>query len=462
MASPGGLTIHFVYARSRLRVDESIGEARALRDEVTAWRSAWELTDAMGGHLTQLDLLTGAVLGLVDAIAGRTAAIDLALGTGAVYEECRADERRLLHARRLWRWYADKFDQRSGPGAGVAVQTLRAADEVIWSCWKGAFTALGETVPAAPIPYLAPQFSASATPRTDPPPDMRPGTDDLLRAHVERLPVAAIGLPPVCCRRPWWLILSAHEASHHLQFELDGVERSTQERVVSAAYAASGDAVLAESWRPWCRELFADACSVLLTGPAAIWAVSELETRTGRGMRKSPSASYPPPVIRLALLDAVARQAGLPAGSSGPEDRDELDDQAEGHVKRLLGCVDGVAAALLRMETPAGRPLRALGTSTAAAYADDGVVAGWRSELLGQEEAVPRQTLDAARFCTAAGVGAWQRSAGQQPPEPLAGRLRSVLPGCREPGTRAGQAAADPAAVARQFAADLYEGERRA
>lgn len=470
---PAGLAYDSsVYVRTRLRIDESIGESRALRGEVEAWRSRWDTIDAMGRHLTQLDLLSTVVLGLIDEIAARTAAIDPASGTGAVYEKCRSEDLRLLHARRLWRWYADKLDQRARPDDDVAVQTLQAADEVIWSCWKTAFTALGEALPAAPIPYLAPQFSAFATPRTDPPSELRPGMDDLLSKHVEQLPVAVVGLPPVCCRRPWWIIVSAHEASHHVQFESDGLEQLIQEQVVGAAYAASDDTELAEAWRPWCRELFADACSVLLVGPAAIWAVGELEMRTMPGMRKSPSGSYPPPLVRLAILNAVAEQAGFPArppvivdpADPGTDLLDAPDD--DDRVWRLLDCVPDVAAALLGAKSAAAQPLGSLGEPAVLAYAERGSVAGWRSELLGADEPLPRETLDAARFCAAAGVDAWQRFAGREDQdhlaERLAGRLRAVLPLCREPGTRAGDEVPDASKVTRQFIADLYEGDGQA
>ena len=445
--------------RCRLRIEESIGEARALRGEVVTWRSRWDVVDAMGGHLTQLDLLSAVVLGLIDEIADRTAGIDPALGAGAVYEECRAEDLRLLHARRLWRWYADKLDQRAGPDDNIAVQTLRAADEVIWSCWKTTFTALGEPLPTAPIPYLATQFSAFATPRTDPPEGLRPGADDLLRRHVEQLPVAIIGLPPVCCRRPWWVIVSAHEASHHVQFESSGLEQPAQQQVVVAAYSVTGDTELAEAWRPWCRELFADACSVLLVGPAAIWAVGELETRTPAGMRKSQSGSYPPPLVRLAVLRVVAERAGLPAGEAG--EHAAVSDPDDERVRRLLDCVPDVAAALLALKSASGQPLRAVGERTARAYEAGGSVSGWESELLGTDEPVPQQTMDAARLCAAAGVHAWQRLANGDGPEPaaerLSRRLLAVLPLCREPGTRAADTTYDAAAITRQFAADLYE-----
>lgn len=452
-----------MYGRGQLRIAESVGEARALRAEVRDWQANWNAVDAMGAHRTQLELLCGVVTGLIDEIEARVAAADPAAGTGAVYEQCRAADLRLLHARRLWRWYADKFDQRLGRDDSPQVQTLLAADEVIWSCWKTAFSALGETAPPAPVPYLAPQFSASATPRADPPDGLRPGADDLLRKHVEALPVAAVGLPPVCSRRPWWLIVSAHEVSHHVQFESPGLEPLTQERVVGAAYEASGDLMVAEAWRPWCRELFADACAALLVGPAAAWAVAELELRTLPGLRKSPSVTYPPPLVRLAVLTAVAEQAELPSWPGLLPEQADLgpdDAAAAADLPDLMACAPDVAAALLGLTSAAGRPLRTLAKPTAKAYRDRGSISGWQAELLGAAEPVPREALDAARFCAAAGVQAWHRLAGRDGQDALAarlsGRLRAVLPLCREPGSRAAGSVPDVTALTREFSADLF------
>jgi hypothetical protein len=312
-----------------------------------------------------------------------------------------------------------------------------------------------------------PQFSASATPRTDPPDGLRPGADDLLRKHVETLPIAAVGLPPVCCRRPWWLIVSAHEASHHVQFESQGLEARTQERVVAAAYQAIGDLMVAEAWRPWCRELFADACSVLLVGPAATWAVTELELRTLPGLRKSQSGGYPPPLVRVAVMAAVSVQAGLPSWPELLPDQAELGPAAvaadsDADLADLMACVPSIATALLGLTSAADQPLRALADASAAAYADRGDVSGWQSELLGADEPVAAQALDAARFCAAAGVRAWHELAGQdgqdELTERLSSRLRAVLPLCREPGTRAVGDVPDVAALASSFSADLFAG----
>jgi hypothetical protein len=423
-------------------------------------------------------LLTSVTLGLVDGIARRAEAIDPGAGTGAVYEACRREDLHLLHARRLWRWYAAKLDQRTGANDDPVTRTLRAADELTWSCWKTAFQALSgvSRPPAAPIPYLAPQFSAFATPRTDPPPELRPGTDELLRKHIEQLPIPVIGLPPSCQRRPWWLIVAAHETSHHVQFEQAGLEELTQEQIVAAARSVTGNMELAEGWLPWCRELFADACSVLLTGSAAIWAIAELEMRSDVGLRKSPSGSYPPPLVRLAVARAVAERVGLPTGEQVlPAFLDS--DQGDDWIARLLASATAVADALLDLKTNEGRELRFLGAATRRAC-DEGVIEGWRKELLGAEDPLPEQELDAARFCAAATVDAWRSLAGQwiaaqamtaaepggdpeltRAAERLAARVLKVLPDCREPGTRAAAAVPDAAAITHSILADLDEAD---
>jgi len=411
----------------------------------------------VGKHLTQLDLLCDVVTGLTGEISRRIGLIDPAAGDGAVYEECRREDVRMLHARRLWRWYADKLDQRAGPAGDSVVRTLLAADEVVWSCWKTAFSALGEEVPPAPIPFVSPLYSASATPRTDPPPELRPGTDDLLRAHIERLPVAAVGLPPVCCRRPWWLILAAHETGHHVQFEAAGstFEELTQERVVAAVYRHHDDVELAEAWRPWCRELFADACAMLLVGPATLWAAAELETRSTSRMLVSPSGSYPPPVIRLAVLLAVADAAAVPLARRPDA---PLSAAGDDRVGQLLDCVPHVAEALVGLEPARGRGLRAVAAATARAYGDGGSIGGWCEELLGVSEPQPQRTLDAARYCAAAGVETWQRRAGQDQ-EQLAERLLALLPRCQEPGDRAAATPHDAGDIVKRVVDDLYQAE---
>jgi hypothetical protein len=442
----------------RARTAETLGEIHALRCEVEKWRIQWDVFDAMGAHLTHLDLLNNVLSGLLDEISTRAHAISASPSTGLIYEACRREDRNLLHARRLWRWYADKLDQRSGPAASSQVRTLRAADELTWSCWKTALTSLGvakSDLPAAPIPYLAPQFSASATPRTDPPPDLRPGKkDDLLIKHVEKLPIPVIALPPACERRPWWLILAAHEAGHHVQFELPGMEERSQDALTDAL----GDD--AEDWLHWCRELFADACAVLLTGPAALWAIAELEMRDASGLLIAPSDSYPPPLVRLHVARAVASQVGLPVQAQ-VFDPGQQGVPMDERIRQLLISAPRVADALLGVTAQSGRSLRSLADMTVRGY-DDRIVASWRKELLGQGDPVAEQGLDAARFCAAGSVAAWESVSEasstdlvEDAAHRLAARVLGVLPDCREPGVRAAARVPDATTITREILEDL-------
>jgi hypothetical protein len=443
-------------SRGQGRVAESLGEMQALAGEVESWYARWDELDTLGAHRTQLDTLTTLVLDLIAKISAATRDINTAAEPTAIYAACRREDKRLQHVRRLWRWYADKLDQRAADreeqaGNAATIQTLRAADELVWSCWKTAFTQLEAALPPAPIPYLAAEFSAFTTPRTDLPPDLRRDRDALLFKHTRGLPLPLIGLPPICQRRPWWLVIAAHEVGHHVQFDIDGLEEQTQEAVVAAASDAGGGG--GEMWRPWCRELFADACAVLLAGPAAIWAITELETgATGT------APGYPPPAIRLAVAHAVAGKANF----SPSTERDHPPVPASPDLARLEDCVPSVADALLSLRAELGdgrrgRELRSLAETTARAY-NGTIIMGWQEELLGSEEPLEDRTLEGARLCTAGSVAAWQRIAdgGQDRVEHLASRVLGVLPRCREDGRRAGAGVIDAHALADELAADLY------
>lgn len=452
----------------RARIAESLDELRALDAEIAAWHARWDASYAIGKHRTQLDLLAGLTRGLIDILIGSTSKIDITGDAGTVYAECRQANERLHYVRKFWRYNADKFDQRAGPENDPLAQTLRAADEVIWSCWKTAVKNLGTPtgfrVPA-PLAYLSPQFAAATTRRTDYPPDLRPDLHEVFGRHVRQLPIPVIALPPVCQRRPWWLVVAAHEVGHHIQWALPGIEDRTKDAITAAA-----DASLAARWRNWHSELFADASAVLLTGPAAIWAITELETRPAAAPGTPLNSRYPPPQVRLAVVRAVAEKAGLPnSAHKETEVRARADPLPTGDedIAELLGCVPAVADALLEVTSDSGAELRGLASGTVRAY-HNGVVRYWERALLRLSPPVPREELGAARFCVAGSVAAWQSVVSRDGTDQdladwtafLAGQVRGVLPACAEPGTRGGLARTDIEArageLAGRFAADLY------
>src|SRR5215470_13522496 len=94
-----------------LRVEESLRRLDSLRAEITDWTQRRQELDKRKQFVTQLDSLQatldaalGRLSAVVDGFAPRSAA--------QAYELCRDFDNRLLTARRLWRWFADKFDQR--------------------------------------------------------------------------------------------------------------------------------------------------------------------------------------------------------------------------------------------------------------------------------------------------------------------------------------------------------------
>jgi hypothetical protein len=448
----------------RARVAESLDELGALDEEIALWHARWDVSRDIGKHRTQLDFLARLTRNLIDILVSSTMKIDLTGDAGETYAKCRRADEQLNYVRKLWRYYADKFDQRAEPENDPKTRTLRAADEVIWSCWKTALKNLGappEFYLPAPLAYLSPQFSASTARRSDYPRDLSPDLYKIFASHVGQLSIPLIALPPMCQRRPWWLVVAAHEVGHHIQWVLPGVAKRAEDAITTEVGGSR-----AARWSAWHCELFADACAVLLTGPAVIWAIAELEMLPAPAPGSIPDPRYPPPQVRLAVARAVAVKAGLP-DSRFPIPASCLPGgDADGDIAELLGLVPAVADALLGATSDNGVQLRSLASATARAYDNKGVIEHWERALLGPGTPAPEKNLGAARFCVAGSVAAWQSVASDSSDQELAerttflaGQVREVLPGCAEPGTRGGRAGTDmearAAELARRFAADL-------
>ncbi|HEU4349732.1 MAG TPA: hypothetical protein VFR35_18295 [Actinoplanes sp.] len=416
-------------SRARSRVAESIDEVDQFAAELDRWFASAAELDALGQYRTQLDTLAAALrpglrqnrLCLLDVDTGRDA--------GSVYDECRRADRRTVFLRRLWRWFTVRFDQRRDQRLR---NVLRAADEVVWSCWAQTWqlTHAGKPGPA-PLPYLDPQLSASATPRVDLPTDLVAVRDAALAAQVRAMPVPVIALPERVVWRPWWLVLLAHETGHHVQYELSpGADEPARDLVMEAAAGAGAGDDEQIRWGRWAIEIFADAYAAVMVGPAIAWAVDELELRGGDGLLRSPTPAYPPPSVRLALLAEATGDPGVapPAGGGGP-----LADD----VAALLKRVPAVSAAL--RDVPIGKATLATPAAALPGWRQSAAV--WRRQLAGPAEPKPAATVEAARLCVAGGVAAWrERSAGDEAgsAELLRRRLLATLPECGPGGVRAG------------------------
>ena len=154
-----------------------------------------------------------------------------------------------------------------------------------------------------------------------PPADVQ-RADALLRSALKTLPVPLIGLPPVVHSRPWWLAAVAHESGHHLQRELLGgsIYTGLGPALESAAIAAGAEP---GSWRGWHEEIFADACSVLLLGPAAATATVEM-IRTGDASMLAEDSTYPSAVVRQQLMRDLLSAVGSQLAASVPVFRPDV------------------------------------------------------------------------------------------------------------------------------------------
>jgi hypothetical protein len=402
---------------------------------------------------------------LLDRIATELAAIDCHDSSGLVYERCTRLDRSLAIAARLFEWYAAKYDQRLDEETAGA---LKAADEIVRSCWSEPFALLGVKPPTGPLVYLEADFDAFATPRVSVPRDLQGPADSLVADLMAELPIPVIALPGLAASQAWWLVLAAHETGHHVQYDLLlDLEDATRRGLVGAV-AAEQEAL----WGGWRLETFADAYSTLMVGEAAAWAIDELQHATPAALCKldPPGGStYPPPAVRLALLGECLHSAGAPPEWPTADGvcswLDELDDTAvppiaRNAIRRQLAAAPDAAAALIDLPIGEHR-LRELGEVDPDLFTDLELLEAWAEQLTRKTPVL--ESLDsptAARLVIAAGVAAYR--AWAQRPEaarmlPVIHRnLLDVLPKCGPPGTlEAPPRKADVTDLARRLAERL-------
>ena len=332
----------------------------------------------------------------------------IGLASGEIYSQCRAGDMRLVILRRAWRWYADRFEQRQHRDANSANQqhadtkrALNAADEMIWNCWDEACRAAEITTGPPPLAYLDTIPAARTVTRTEVPADLQRRSDQMLQAFLTTMPIATIAIPPATVRRPWWLIVLAHEVGHHVQAETTVDDKNPLvEAVTAAVERAGGSCAEQELWGTWAEEIFADAFALVLAGTASIWAVEELEWRPDGRLMESHSNIYPHPLIRLELQRLLASRCRLSAALDGLATgaRTEYADDP------CMRMAPAVADAVLRVRFGAATLLE-LAERTPEWQA---MAMRWRAELMRTGDVRQDVEHGSARLCVAGGVHAWQ------------------------------------------------------
>lgn len=382
-------------ARMRERLARSEASTSSLRGDVTRWTADRREEQEFRPFARHLTVLEAVLVRALDRILDEH--VEPVAGTGEGYERCRRLDRCTAVVRAVFQWYEGKYDQRrkGQPDADV----LRAADKITLSCWQEPFVRSFRTTPTGPLCFVDNRSDGHVLRRCSVPSELKTSDDVLVADLIEELPVPVIALPETVTREAWWLTVAAHETGHHVEHDLGLAEQ------IRDALAAVMPADLWKEWKIWRGEVFADAYSVLMLGPAALWAIEELQFGTGAHMLR-PVGVYPAPVVRLALLGELVKDLGGSADVAGVAEAalwlEDLTGPARDEALAHLQVVPAVARALLDLPF-AGSKLRALADS--AVVAGNGRVRSW-AEQLGREEPLisPNDTRLAPRLLLAAGV----------------------------------------------------------
>jgi hypothetical protein len=302
--------------RNQVRREQTEWELDHLGRALTEWLAFRRAADRdeqgqyIGRHKTQLETLESTLMGSVKALQRKLAGLKLTEEVDTFFATCREYDRAVVWLERAWEYYREKFDQRDDPQLGSLV---KAADEVIWSCYRQVFAQAELRQPqlkqgSAPLAFIEPTYSPGARQSHKVPPDIRPSAS-FLKDFLRTLPVPLLRLPPWCVDAPWWLVFTAHEVGHFVVYDLKLLSHF-REGIREAAAAHGLCEADQNRWAAWTEEIFADIFSIMMMGPWALWSMVEIEYGPAATMVRR-RKEYPSAVVRLKLMAATNKALGI-------------------------------------------------------------------------------------------------------------------------------------------------------
>ena len=202
---------------------------------------------------------------------------------------------------RIWAFYFELFGQRQTRFA----DWLLGADRIGLDCYQAVYTGLG-TSRSIPTP---PPFSYMETGFT--PATFRRGVV-LTRLGRRRNPFPIVKLPYHRLVNPWTLGAVHHEVSHNLQNDL-GLWSEVPKRILLNLRRQGVPQAVANVWRRWVKETWADLCGLLLGGPAIVTSLIGVVARSPRStLRFNPTGAHPTPYLRVLINLELLRRMGFP------------------------------------------------------------------------------------------------------------------------------------------------------
>lgn len=382
-------------------------ELARFTDSVRDWYELRVASDHAHQYASQLEAVRSELLTAAQRIEAQ-----LGNQPGSVldtYANCARCDLAVGWLHRVFTFFREKFDQRDDPRFSSA---LRAADEVVWSCFR-AFTRHDHPKEPAPLPYIEAQYSPASVRRDRSLAGVvtRGGGFDFLAEYLRTLPIPVLRLPMTAVHTPWVHVVIGHEVGHFVQpLVTNGYVDQFAGLVHGVAAQTGATPMEAGAWRECAVEIFADWYSVAAMGPWALWAIAQFELASEKTMRERRAEfGYPSALVRLRFLQHLAdalspegKQLGTAAltalgdptlVSAQPVTAGEKNDHA-------------IAAALatrLAAEEigPRGSLTKTVGYD-GTAYAEKGEVELWSRTLVGELGRAPKRKLEEARHIAAA------------------------------------------------------------
>jgi hypothetical protein len=415
-------------ASMTLRREQSLHELERLVVELDTWRDQRIKADCdlagnyRGQYETQRETIVVEVRNAIEAVREETAKLSTgASPDGQLYERLARIDRQVIWIRYAWGFYRSPFDQRDDP---LLKATLKAADEVAWSCFKPLFNQHGVRRPPAPLPCIDFDYAPSTVLTSHAHVLHRElEEDDEWQKGFKSLPVPLLRLPPTVVSAPWNLTLIAHEVGHavYADVEPDGGFRKSFPLLIEAGVHHAGASNEDKArWRSWATEIFADCYSVLMLGPWALWSIGQLEYGPASKMSVA-RRNYPAANVRLYLLAQFAAAAGLksawdPLAGLGISE-EQLTDPSRMTMQDAAAARE--VAKLIKNELPLRQQTlaEAVTFDLADFQTQDGCgrppVDDWSDALLGKRQKTDEHELRTARLVSAAAVKASMEIAGR-------------------------------------------------
>ncbi|MFN0147648.1 MAG: hypothetical protein ACKVT1_14145 [Dehalococcoidia bacterium] len=202
---------------------------------------------------------------------------------------------------RVWDFYLELFGQRQAHFRDWLV----SCDRIALDCYQDVYLGVGvpKSIPAPPpFTYMRTGFSPATYRRLIP----------LRRLGQQLNPFPLIQLPYHRLVNPWTLGAILHEVSHNFQSEL-GLARAVPEAMGQALRRAGHSTAIVRTWVRWNRELFADACGLLLGGPSVVGSLFDVIGRSPETVLEfDPKGVHPTPYLRAFISLELLRRMGFP------------------------------------------------------------------------------------------------------------------------------------------------------